>query len=183
MAVTQASYRGRNDDGTESGASWKAAANTLWTPGLVSTFRVRFLLQVATASSSTGFVLMYSKNGGAYTAVTASSLVVKCGASSVADGTVTTKQLGAGTFVAGSFDKGDGAWAAVTVAAGSETEMEAALQFVPADLKPTDTVSLRVYQTTSIALGAYTNTPTLTFTAPNRRPVFRQQAVSRAANW
>jgi hypothetical protein len=184
MAVTQASYRIRNDDGTEATATWKAAANTTFLAPLGAGFRVRFLLQVATAISSTGFVLMRSLNGGAYTAVTASSTVVKAIASpNVADGAATTKQLGVGTFVAGTFDEVDGAWATVSVAIGSETEMECSIQIVPADVKPRDTIALRVYQTTSIALGAYTNTPTLTVPSPNLRPRFIQQAVSRAANW
>jgi hypothetical protein len=184
MAVTQASYRGRNDDGTEATATWKAAANTLWHAPLNANFRVRFLLQVATAISSTGFVLMRSLNGGAYTAVTGASAVVKAAASpNVTDGAATTKQLGVGTFVAGSFDEVDGAWASVSVAIGSETEMECCIQVVAADVKPLNTIALRVYQTTSIALGAYTNTPTLVVPSPHLKPRFIQQAVSRAANW
>lgn len=165
--LTQTTFRGRNDDGSETTASWKATAGTDWTQDVDTNFRVRFNVNASTAAPTlnTPFVLRYSLNGGTYTAVSAASTVVRASASpNVTDGAATTEQLaGTGTFNAGTIDEVDGSALGFTgaVATGQDTEVEYSAQIRSADVVNNDTVNLRVYNGTT-ALNTYTDTPIIT---------------------
>src|SRR6476469_7479822 len=102
MAVTigQAAFRIRNDDGSETTATWKAAQNVNTAITVDTNFRVRFLMQNSGTTGSNNLVaqLEYSLNGGAYTNVNASSTVVRSSASpNVTDAANITQQLTGGT--------------------------------------------------------------------------------------
>ena len=103
MAITQAAFRFRNDDGNQTAATWIDAENTDITIANGSTFRLRI------GQTSDGFFdfttapWQYQLNGGGWNNITTSSSVVRRVASgSVTHGTATTNQLAlAGSFVAG----------------------------------------------------------------------------------
>lgn len=166
--LTQTTFRGRNDDGSETTATWKATAGTDWTQLVDTNFRVRFNVNasVAAPTQNTAFILRYSLNGAAFAPVSASSTVVRAVASpNVADGAATTEQLaGAGTFNAGTFDEVDGSATGFTAATatGQDTEVEYCVQIRSADVANGDTINLRVHLNTGQAIDAYTDTPIIT---------------------
>jgi hypothetical protein len=94
-SYTQANFRGRNDNGNEIAATWKAAADTNWTQKVDENFRVRFVVQETAGISAADktFQLEYNRNGGGWNDVNAASSVVRAWASpNVADGADTTGQ-------------------------------------------------------------------------------------------
>src|SRR4051812_33053217 len=146
VAWTQVSFRGRNDDGSESAATWKAANNTNWTQLVGVNFRVRFCVSETgtTASTHTGQV-QYNKNSAGWVSVTGSSSVVKAvSTTQYSDDAATTKQLATGTFVAGKCESSSGVTTATgSIAQNSQTDMEYCLQIVDADVAGGDTIQLR----------------------------------------
>lgn len=160
----QLSFRGRNDDGSESGATWKVLVNTDWTQAVDENFRVRFEIEEdAGASFTLDPQLQYNLNGAGWNNVTGASSVVRATASpNVADGAATTNQLtqsGLG-FVAGVFDEVDGLAGSQTLN-NQHTEVEYCVQIRSADVNNGDTVQLRVTDA-GTALNVYTQTPTIT---------------------
>ena len=110
---TQFKFRGRNDNGNETAATWKELADTNWTQKVDENFRVRFVVQETAGVSAADktFQLEYNRNGGGWNDVNAASSVVRSWASpNVADGANTTQQVGSGTFVTpnAGFDEVDG---------------------------------------------------------------------------
>ena len=105
MAYTQAEYRGRNDDGSESTATWKAAANTSWTQDVGENFRVRARVSRATSVADGVFAWQYSEDNVAWSNMPPEGTLgvpVRFAASAnLTDRAATTQQLGSGTFVAG----------------------------------------------------------------------------------
>src|SRR5512145_2507323 len=102
-SFTQVAYRLRNDDGSETTATWKQNQNVSSVAQAEDTnFRVRFLIDETAARSWTSKVwqLYYSLNGGAYAAVTGSTPVKFSLSSNFADGDDCTSQLtgGSGSF-------------------------------------------------------------------------------------
>ena len=163
--VTQDAFRGRNDDGSESAASWIDLLNYDWTQPVDTTFRLRFNITESNGKNITGENTIYaSYNGGTYFEVgTATSYVKLVPSSYVADDALTTQQLTSNSFVAGRFDS-NGVISNVVVN-GESTEMEYCLQIVGADVSDNDTISFRVYNSDT-ALNAYTSTPTVTASVP-----------------
>lgn len=162
----QEAFRFRNDDGTETTATWKAAENTNFTllVDANQTFRLRIELQ---ENNSTGtaaaFTIRYSKNGAAYATVTTATSDIKLVASgTVADATATTNQLTTSvkTHVNGQFDS-NGTVANITIN-NQSTELEYCLQGVAANLVHGDTYDFRCYRGGTTALQTYTRTPRLT---------------------
>src|SRR5512139_2523990 len=99
----QDSFRGRNDNGSQTTATWKAAANANWTQNVDENFRIRFLVQNTNnrLGSAQTWRLQYNKGGAGWNDVTASSSVVKAvDSANLTDGADTTQQVGAGSFVA-----------------------------------------------------------------------------------
>lgn len=113
MSTTVYAFRGRNDDGNETTATWKAAQNTTWVQARDANFRIRFGVQNDTGPiNNLDVQLQYSLNGTDWVAVNASSSYVRSSASSnVADAANLTEQLtgGSGTFEgATAFDEVNG---------------------------------------------------------------------------
>ena len=163
-AFDQDSFRARNDNGSESAATWKASANTNWTQDVDENVRIRFLVQETDGDSVTDktFQLEYKLNSGSWTNVTGTSSVVRSSATSyVADGANTTRQISSGTFVTpnAGFDEADGQVGGTSLdfSGSDEVELEFCLQIRSADVANDDTIQLRIK-----GLSTYTNTPTLT---------------------
>jgi hypothetical protein len=170
MAVNLIAYRGRNDDGNETTATWKAAENTAWVQAFDTNFRVRFLHQNDTAQIlNLDILLQYSLNGGAYTAVSATSSVVRSSASpNLADAANLTTQLtgGTGTYVgATGYDEVNGicGGTSMDVTATGHFETEFCVQLRSAEVARGDTVTLRTFNNDAgAAWGTYTVVATLT---------------------
>jgi hypothetical protein len=174
-SFTQASFRGRKDDGDETAASWKANADTDWTQKVDENFRVRFVVQETSgiAAADKTFQLEYNRNGTGWNDVNGASSVARAWVSpNVGDGDNTTQQVGSGTFVApnAGFDEADGlaGGASLDFSGSDEVEVEYCLQIRSADVSNDDTIALRVK-----GLDAYTNTPTVTV---NGIPQFDQNS-------
>lgn len=170
---TQASFRFRNDNGSQTTATWSEALNTNSIKKPYTIFRLRFLIQQTTSAANQNltraYKLKYSLNGGAYTDVGAQSsatLIRYANSSNITDNETTTQQLGTGSFVAGNVDEnGSSASVTYTNAALSESEMEFVLEIYGGLFNPFDYVDLRVYETSPVndtALDVYTSTPRLT---------------------
>jgi len=178
FSLDQTSFRGRNDDGSESGASWIDAANSDWTQDVDTNFRVRFLIQESGAGTASGTLnhasgfssLQYNLGGAGWNSVTDSSSVVIMSASSdpFTNGDVTTQQLGSGTFVDGFILDSENITDSASFSGDDETEVEYCLQIVGADVSDTDTIQLRVVgeDGSGVVLNSYTNTPTITVNIP-----------------
>lgn len=160
----QIAFRGRNDDGSETTATWIAAQNTNWTQAVGNNFRVRFEIEEDGGKAFTlDGRLQYNKNAAGWNNVNGTSANVRAFASpNIADGVATTNQLTASalTFVAGSIDEVDGATAAVSLTS-QHTELEFVLQIVSADVAHGDTIELRITDA-GTALNVYTATPSIT---------------------
>ncbi len=160
----QDSFRWREDDGSESGATWIHAANVnLSSPQLDYTYRLRYLLQNTGDKDGTMTPrLEYQYNGGSWTQVTTSSNYVRSIASSyVSDGTACTQQIGSGTHDEGYFDS-NGSITGFTFAQQQESENEWCFRFRSADIGGGANVKLRVTNN-GAALNLYSNTTSIDF--------------------
>lgn len=171
-SFTQQSFRFRNDDGSQTTATWSQTANVNDQRKPFVIFRCRFLIQQTVSTANTAlaraFKLRYSLNSGTYTDVGAqgSSTVIRYADSpNITDDEVTTQQLGTGSFVAGDVDEnGDTGTITFTSAALSETEIEFVLELDGANINVNDTLDLRVYETNNTVLAAYTQTASISRT-------------------
>ena len=166
----QRQFRARNDDGTETTATWIAAVDTNWSQNTVTNFRVRITTQAdvgAGANSPIAPTLYYSLNGGTSTQVTSSSNVVRLSPSSqFADGAATTQQLSGGlglTYVAGSMQESSSGAVSRVMAAGLDiSEDEWCVQIQAADVANGDTITLQQKTGTAGVYATYTVTPSIT---------------------
>ena len=170
-SYTQTRFRFRNDDGSETAASWKAAETTNVDIVVNTVFRLR--VQVAQTISnanqnlSKNFKVRFSLNSGAYVdvaAIGATTTAVRYASSAnVADGATTTSQLTAasGTFLAGRIDNNNDT-GTLTFDIQQYTDLEFVLELYGAQLTAEDTLDFRVYETGNTALNSYTNTPRAT---------------------
>ena len=132
-------WRFRNDDGSETTATWKAALNVpAWNMALDTNHRIRFRVKNTGASALTNgtMQLRWQNPGSSWANVTTSSTDVRAVASSnITDSGATTEQLtgGTGTFSAGEISE-DGLVDTITVAAGNITEVEFSIQYRSADI-------------------------------------------------
>jgi hypothetical protein len=163
---TQVAFRLRNDDGSESAATWKQNQDVNDSINVNTNFRVRFLIDETNSRAWTNKVwnLYYSLNAGAYAAVSGTTPVKFAASTQFADGDDCTSQLtgGSGTFVTnnnGMKETTGGATNSGT--AGYYFETEWCLELDSAQVANGDTVALRIYDSTS-AINAYTSTPTVT---------------------
>lgn len=169
-SLEQNSFRGRNDDGSESAATWKATANTDWTQAVDENFRIRFLVQETAGGSenNVNLQLQYNHNGGGWNSVNASSSVVQSSLSgNFAEDDNTTQQIGSGTFISpnSGMDEDEGLAGEssdIDFAGNDEVEVEYCCQILSGDVADTDTVQLRVVRGDLTVLETYTNTPTVT---------------------
>lgn len=192
----QRSFRWRNDDGTETTATWAAAENANPAQGalaLDTNYRIRFEMEeTATASPAGGLTprIQYNKNSAGWINVTTSSLVVRAVTSAnVSDGTATTNQISTSTrsFLAGTVSA-DGSAGSV-VMSNQQSEFEYIFQLRSADLVEGDVVQIRVTNVSAPPdVSVYTNTPSYTVGAaatPGLPPQSRivLQAVNRASTY
>lgn len=171
------------EDGTESGSAAIAAQDTDILRDVSANSKVHLRYSINETGAKSGattddYQLQYSKNGGAYANVTASSSNVQAdtGSSLTDDGATTDRATGisnpaSGTFVAGIQEEGDGQIANHQLTASNFTEHVWALLLIAADLKGSDTLDFRV--TLNGGTPGMTNnvTPTVTVKAVVIPPV------------
>lgn len=162
--TVQLAFRGRNDDESESLASWKAAQNTNWSQPTNAQFRVRFEIE-ETAGGNADILarLEYNKNSAGWNPVNGSSAVVQSTASlKLINEDNTTNQLTASarSFVAGKVDESDGLTTQISIN-NQHTEFEFCISIIEGDVTNGDTIQLRVTNN-GTALTTYTQTPSLT---------------------
>lgn len=169
-SLDQAAFRARNDDGSESAATWKAAANTDWTQAVDENFRIRFLVQETAGGgeNNVGLQLQYNLKGAGWNPVNGTSSVVQSAASTqFADDDNTTQQLGAGTFITpnSGMDEDNGLAGEnndIDFAGSDEVEVEYCCQILSGDVADSDTIQLRLVRGDLTVLEGYTNTPSIT---------------------
>lgn len=173
MAVDlrQTHFRFGNDDGTESAHTFWQAEDTNHTQNVDTdwTFLLRFTEQEsgATAAANTDAQFQYNKNAAGWVDITTVSSVVRAVAvGAFTNGQACTKRLsGTGTFEvsgAGCTEDGSSGGAANDIVASGNSETEAGLQVVAADVANGDTIQFRF--TSPDWTVTYTVTPTLTVT-------------------
>lgn len=170
-SLSQVGFKGFDDNGTETGASQKAAENVNWIQPVDQNFRIRFVIDETAggAESNASFQLQYNLGGAGWNNVDGTSSVVRSSASThITDDGNTTRILtsGAGTFVAGHFDEVNGLTGTTTWAGGELTEYEYCIQIRSADVADGNTVQLRVIRGTAVVLEGYTQTPSITVSDP-----------------
>lgn len=165
----QESFRFRNDDGSETTATWKAAINTNANEKPYVRYRCRFLIQQTVANANRNFTrnykLRYSLNGGGYTDLGAQNAanhpIRYADSPNITDNEATTQQIGSGSFVTGAMcETGDTGTITFTSGSLSETEVEFVIEIYGGLLTPFDTLDLRVFETNNTVLADYTETPT-----------------------
>ena len=175
-AYNQAGFRGRNDNGSEATATWKAAENANWSQEADENFRVRFVVDEIAGGwgiTETLARLQYNLNGAGWNSVTAASSVVRIFTSpNEVDNADTTRQLasGSGDFAFGDFDEsgGSASWPGGEpdggLAFGDLTEIEFCVQIISADVVGGDSIQLRVRRAGVLTtpLEQYDNIPTIT---------------------
>jgi len=177
----QDSFRGREDDGSETAATWIAAANTDWTQNVDANFRIRFLIQETNGgpNNNSQLQLQYNKNSGGWNDVNGTSSNAQSSLSThFADDDNTTQQLGSGTFITpnSGMDEDNGLAGElndIDFAGNDEVEVEYCLQLLSADVADGDTIQFRVL-VDSTAISA-TNTPTVTVNEPTQFSSTREE--------
>src|SRR4029078_5258050 len=104
--------RGRNDDGNETTATWKAAQKPAWSQPMDTTFRYRWRLQELTGIDDTARAPTFEvyKDFFDNNFVTTTAAICKfVSSANVTDNEVTTQQLSGGfnSFVAGNVNEND----------------------------------------------------------------------------
>lgn len=169
-STRQHAFRFRTGDSVVLNSTTFAAAlntniNTPDVGGGNQVIRIRFEIEeVNGANINQSYQLRYSRNGGAYTALSSSSSVARTSSSSqYADGDATTDVLSSSTrsFLAGSGEGADNVTTAVALN-NQHTEMEFTVTLVAADLTHGDTLDFRVYTSGGVALNTYGVTPRAT---------------------
>lgn len=165
--VEQKAYRFRNDDGSETTATWKAAQNVGATLPIDNGFRLRFEVEES-AGIDKAFgspFLQYRKNGGAWTDLGVFTGIQYNTSSFVTNLDATTNQLTAGTetFAAGQIRAGSAA-AGPTLSGHTHTEYEFVLYADSAATTdpagPGDVFEFRI-----VGIDTYTQIPSLTIGA------------------
>lgn len=165
--LTQHSFRGRNDDGSQTTATWKAAANTNFSQTLDTTFRLRFVIQSDAFGGSTFTTkLQYNLNAAGWVDITTSStVIVAVNSANITDTEATTQQVGAATFVAGE-ETEDGVTGSVVLAQSQQTEHELVCQILSTGATVGDTIQVRCLESNGTVFTTYSQTPTITVVAP-----------------
>lgn len=166
MATTwqQVHFRTRNDDGSETTATWKDVADTnlsVDVSGGDVYLRIRFnIRQTGTTGATFSAQLWLSYNGGAYAQILTTTLQIQPSPSAnFADDAATTQQISAGTFIAGKMDDATCVTGSTaSMAQNRDTELEFMLKIPSAHVFDGDTIDLRVRRG-SIALATYSVTP------------------------
>ncbi len=182
--TTQQSFAKVDDDGTAN-AGTLGTTNANWTQTVDQPIRIRFLLNTTAKDEVDGYSLYQNYNGGGYAQVTTASTEVKAVASEHStpptDGDATTERLsGPDTFVAGQWVD-DGIVDSMTIADGSETELEFCVELIGADLVDANTILFEVHFDSGSALDGYTNRPTVTIDKPGPTVVVNALTLAGSA--
>ena len=167
------SFRGRNDDGDQATATWKADQDVDWTQAVGVNLRVRFLVQetAGCAGANKVWQLQYNLASAGWVSVTGTSNVVRASASpNVADAANLSQQMtgGTGTFQGNTgFDDVNGAagGSQMDMQASGNAEAEFCIQILAVDVTDGQTVQLRITDNGN-AFAAYATTPTITISDP-----------------
>ena len=151
FAMDAYGYRWREDDGSESAASWISSQDATFIAKTGVSYRLRFLVQEIGGGTNSAYALRlkYEKNAsGGFVNVTSTSSNIKAVTSvNYADGDDTTSQLtgGTGSFITdnNSMDDGGGV-ATCNVSASNHYEVEYCIQFVDGDISDGDRFELVV---------------------------------------
>lgn len=163
----QVAYRLRNDDGSETAATWIAAKNTDASVAQDVSFRCRFHIYATSGWGAKTFNLYYSLNGAAYAAVTDSTPVQFAASSHFDDGDDCTAQIGVTNFLADNNGMKEAAGGVANTGAFQidQFETEWCLLIDSEQTEVGDTIALRIYDGTS-AIAAYSATPLITVDEP-----------------
>lgn len=148
MALTQSTYRFRNDDGSETTATWKRPVNSalrVFDEDL--DFRIRLSsFDSSSPSSSFTYRLQYKLNSGSWTDVTIITDVIKLVASSnFTHLDPTTQQITSGSFVSGKMYEDTFTLTPSSVNhPNAFTEIEYMVRLISADVAVNDVVYLRM---------------------------------------
>jgi hypothetical protein len=168
-AYAQTDFRGRNDDGSETTATWKDVANANWSQDVDTTFRCRIAVDETTGNGDSennqSLQWQYQLNSGGWNNIgTATSVVKAVDSANLTDNADTTQQLLAGTFITdnNAVCEDGTTGAANWPGSGAGMDTEIALQIVGTDVSNGDTIELRVTKSPGYAISTYTNTPSIT---------------------
>lgn len=160
------------EPGTEAASVGIAVEDANITRLVATPFQIRIALQ-ETGNANTGntqYELRYSKNSGAFTDVTASSLNVQAvDDPNIVDNAVTTDRIGGtGGFDPGRFDDVDGTLtSSLNIQALRHTEVLFSITIITADVADADTLDFRIFEVNDTVLsGVYNITPRVTVDKP-----------------
>ena len=165
-AVTvQEQFRWREDDGSETAATWMAAEDVNPAEEDFSydtNYRLRILIQNTGGKDETdGYVFAYSIDDGTWTGISPISDFVRGVTSgNVTQGDATTQQVGSGTHTGGRIDAGAGV-ASYTLPQGEESEHELVFQFRSVDFSGGEKVEIKLMFDNVADIDGYTVMPTL----------------------
>lgn len=164
--LDQTHFRFRNDDGSESTATWKENLDTNTNIAQGGQFRIRFGVEEENGGGdppSQAYRMAYSKNGGAWTMIGGSGLddpIRAFNSTNVADGTATTQQITSGSFTAGLYEDLAAQTPALDLPKQAITEFEWSVELHAGASSPfavNDVVQLRIEISGGTALNAYSN--------------------------
>lgn len=164
----QSSFRIRNDDGSETGASWRQSENVNDTLAVDTNYRIRFAIANTGIGiySSVTFSLFYSLNGNPFVPVAAGQAVKLSESSHFSQGDDTTRQLTpVGAFIADNNGMCESAGATNSGGGSSSFEVEYCFQIDGAYVANGDTINLRVHRTGPSTMNSYIYTPLITVSA------------------
>jgi len=162
----QTGFWGREDDGSESTATFKGSQSSNFSQAVDTKFRVRFLVdeQNSKAWSNVSFNLYYQINGGGYSAVTDTSPIQYTSSLNYTSGTNTVSRLsgGVGTFLSGNAGMVHSTATVTNSGAINQYfEAEYCLLIDSAQVTNGDTINLEIYSGAT-AMDSYPSVPTIT---------------------
>lgn len=166
---------GRQDNGSETSATFFGAQNSNWTQPVNTAFRVRILINGTFGVVTLTPQLYFSRNSGAYTAITSSSTFCKSTASAfVTDGTATTLQMsGNDGFQPGVVTTADAICPPIGVSTCASTEEEFCLTLVSTDgVVAGDTFDFQIRDNAGAATIQWTVTNRATASSPTANSGF-----------
>lgn len=174
----QDSFRYRDDDGSESGATWKYTANNNGDLDVDTNYRMRFLIQETNGGdgADVDFEFQYNLGGAGWNNITTSSSVIKAVTSThFTNGDDCTQQVGSGgTFLGnndGMTEDGTSGGANLDFTSGAESETELCFQIVSGDVADNNTIQIRLTRDSGTVLESYTNTPSISVNEPGNSPI------------
>lgn len=174
MALHQNHYRFGVDELAENTHGWYAAEDTDPAPDAIpvdTVFLLRFCVQAVGAGlTNVDFNFQCRLNGGAYQNITLTSSIVQAAAAvALTNGGNCTKRLsGTGTFEssgAGQTEDGASGGGTNDIVTDGNSETEAGLLIVGADVGPGDVIEFRLLRDGGTSLDAYNVTPSISFAA------------------